>query len=152
MLPGSIFVNIHVTLVEVIGLYTWWKLSKIEAFCTVSDVTCCIKCRQNAAVASYRRAAGVWDHVRVSLAPLDVSRHPQSSPRSTSKSNKTGLQYDMTQRAFNKKLSYRRGTARCVVSVEILPVATQQCRNYLYDKSWTEYQLSIIDPCDNIVL
>ena len=27
------------------------------------------------------------------------------------------------------KLSYRRGTARCVVSVEILPTATQQCRN-----------------------
>jgi len=36
-----------------------------------------------------------------------------------------------------KKLSYRRGTARCVVSVEILPIATQQCRNYMYDKSWT---------------
>ena len=36
----------------------------------------------------------------------------------------------------NKKLSYRRGTARCVVSIEILPFATQQCRNYLYDKSW----------------
>ena len=35
----------------------------------------------------------------------------------------------------DKKLSYRRGTARCVVSVEILPIATQQCRNYLYDKS-----------------
>jgi len=35
----------------------------------------------------------------------------------------------------NKKLSYRRGTARCVVLIEILPVATQQCRNYLYDKS-----------------
>ena len=35
----------------------------------------------------------------------------------------------------NKKLSYRRGTARCVVSIEILPTATQQCRNYLYDKS-----------------
>ena len=35
----------------------------------------------------------------------------------------------------NKKLSYRRETARCVVSVEILPNATQQCRNYLYDKS-----------------
>ena len=30
----------------------------------------------------------------------------------------------------NKKLSYRRWTARCVVSVEILPIATQQCRNY----------------------
>ena len=37
---------------------------------------------------------------------------------------------------FYKKLSYRRGTARCVVSIEILPIATQQCRNYLYDKSW----------------
>ena len=36
---------------------------------------------------------------------------------------------------INKKLSYRRGTARCVVSIEILPIATQQCRNYLYDKS-----------------
>ena len=36
---------------------------------------------------------------------------------------------------INKKLSYRRGTARCVVSIEILPVATQQCRNYLYHKS-----------------
>ena len=34
-----------------------------------------------------------------------------------------------------KTLSYRRGTARCVVSVEILSIATQQCRNYLYDKS-----------------
>ena len=35
----------------------------------------------------------------------------------------------------NKKLSYRRGTARCVVSIEILPIATQQCRNYLYNNS-----------------
>ena len=35
----------------------------------------------------------------------------------------------------HKKLSYRRVTARCVLSVVILPVATQQCRNYLYDKS-----------------
>ena len=35
----------------------------------------------------------------------------------------------------NKRLSYRRGTARFVVSVEILSVATQQLRNYLYDKS-----------------
>ena len=32
---------------------------------------------------------------------------------------------------MNKKLSYRRRTARCVVSVDILPIATQQCRNYL---------------------
>jgi len=37
---------------------------------------------------------------------------------------------------LHKKLSYRRGTARRVVSIEILPVATQQCRNYLYDNSW----------------
>jgi len=36
---------------------------------------------------------------------------------------------------YYKKLSYRRGTARCVMSIEILPIATQQCRNYLYDKS-----------------
>jgi len=36
----------------------------------------------------------------------------------------------------NKKLSYRRWTARCVVSIEMLPIVTQQCRNYLYDKSW----------------
>ena len=35
-----------------------------------------------------------------------------------------------------KELSYRRGTARCVVSIEILPIAMQQCRYYLYDKSW----------------
>ena len=35
----------------------------------------------------------------------------------------------------NKKFSYRRGIARCVVSIEIVPIATQQCRNYLYNKS-----------------
>jgi len=35
----------------------------------------------------------------------------------------------------NKKLSYRRGSVQCVVSVEILPIAMQQCRNYSYDKS-----------------
>ena len=37
-----------------------------------------------------------------------------------------------------KKLSYRRGTARCVVSVEMLPIATQQCRNY----STTSHELA----------
>jgi len=36
---------------------------------------------------------------------------------------------------YDKKLSYRRGPARCVMSVEILPVATQQRRNYLNDMS-----------------
>jgi len=46
---------------------------------------------------------------------------------------------------INKKLCYRRGTARCVVSIKILPVATQQCRNYLYDKSWPNrwYELKL---------
>jgi len=34
------------------------------------------------------------------------------------------------------KLRYRRVTDGRVVSVEILPIATQQCRNYLYEKSW----------------
>jgi len=29
----------------------------------------------------------------------------------------------------NKKLSYRGGEVQCVVSVEISPTATQQCRN-----------------------
>ena len=38
-------------------------------------------------------------------------------------------------RPVNKKLSYRRVTARCVLSVVILPITTQQCRNYLNDKS-----------------
>jgi len=40
----------------------------------------------------------------------------------------------------NKKLSYHQGTVRCIMSVEILPIATQQCRNYVYNKSWTKYQ------------
>ena len=34
-----------------------------------------------------------------------------------------------------KELPVVNSAARCVVSVEILPIATQQCRNYLYDKS-----------------
>ena len=41
----------------------------------------------------------------------------------------------------NKKLGYRRVTARCVVSVEILPITTQHCKNYLYHKSWTNPKL-----------
>jgi len=32
-----------------------------------------------------------------------------------------------TEPRSNKELSYRRGTARCVVSVEILTFATHQC-------------------------
>ena len=37
------------------------------------------------------------------------------------------IRYVKCTYCYNKKLSYRRGTARCVVSVEILPIATQQC-------------------------
>jgi len=33
------------------------------------------------------------------------------------------------------QLSPRDRAMRRVVSIEILPIATQQCRNYLYDKS-----------------
>ena len=55
-----------------------------------------------------------------------TSQQPQSS---------ACLQVD-ARHSDNKKLSYRQGTARCVLSVVILPVATQQCRNYLYNKSW----------------
>ena len=40
----------------------------------------------------------------------------------------------MMKTKINKKLSYRRVTARRVLSVVILPITTQQCRNYLYDK------------------
>ena len=40
---------------------------------------------------------------------------------------------------YNKKLRYRRVTTRCILSVVILPIATQQCRNYLYDKSWPNW-------------
>ena len=50
-------------------------------------------------------------------------------------SNETDCNLRILRAYVNKKLSYRRGTARCVVSIEILPIATQQSRNYLYDKS-----------------
>ena len=56
-------------------------------------------------------------HLTVITATITLNSNPHSNPKP------------------NKKLSYRRGTARCVVSVEILPTATQQCRNYLYDNN-----------------
>ena len=43
----------------------------------------------------------------------------------------------------NKKCSYHLGTTQCVVSVEILPTDTQHCRNYLYDKSWTNQSYEV---------
>jgi len=44
-----------------------------------------------------------------------------------------------------KKLSYRRVTAWCVLSVVILPIAMQQCRNYLYDRSWPNWWYEVGD-------
>ena len=43
----------------------------------------------------------------------------------------------------NKKCSYHLGTTQCVVSVEILPTDMQHCRNYLYDKSWTNQSYEV---------
>ena len=36
----------------------------------------------------------------------------------------------------HKKLRYRRLTVRCVLSVVIVSITMQQCRNYLYNTSW----------------
>ena len=61
-----------------------------------------------------------------------------SPPESSSKQALVSAlvcEYQRLLSVKNEKLSYRRGTARCVVSVEILPIAAQQCRNCLYDKS-----------------
>ena len=52
---------------------------------------------------------------------------------------------------LKKKLSYRRGTARCVVSVEIWPIATQQCKNYLFDKSRTMRSYEVVRFCGHNV-
>jgi len=57
---------------------------------------------------------------------------PSSRDQAHHTDTSTTLQLRLT--TFHEKLSYRRGTARCVVSVEIVSVAVQQCRNYLYDK------------------
>ena len=63
------------------------------------------------------------------------------------------------QSKTSKKLSYRPVTARCVLSVVILPITTQQCRNYLYDKSWPnrryevgvkKFEVSSVSRCRKI--
>jgi len=43
-------------------------------------------------------------------------------------------QCQSAERKLYKKLSYHRVTARCVLSVVILPITMQQCRKYLYNK------------------
>jgi len=55
----------------------------------------------------------------------------------TTTRNRRGMRMRKSNEQINnyKKLSYHLVTARCVLSVVILPIATQLCRNYLYDKS-----------------
>ena len=65
----------------------------------------------------------VQEQIRQVLAKIWALKAGLISPSSQVTSNKY------------KKLSYRRVTARCVLSVVVLPITTQQCRNYLYDKS-----------------
>jgi len=76
----------------------------------------------------------------LSLKQTDLRRptgshiHPNSGIVSKKWREIDTLLLHTTNRKY-KNLSYRRVTARCVLSVVILPIAAQQCRNYLYDKS-----------------
>jgi len=63
------------------------------------------------------------------------SRIPTSYRRTDRQTHGHGLYHGCIASRGNKKFSYRRGTARCILSDEVLLIATQQCRNYLYDKS-----------------
>ena len=75
----------------------------------------------------WQKVKVIWEKAASTCAHY-VTRQPMRLPMTYTNVRTTSVY---------KKLSYRRGTARCVVSVEILPTATHQCRNYLYDKSWT---------------
>ena len=79
--------------------------------------------------------AGDWIYNGCTIQPIS-NLHP-AVKRITWSMHHEGLSMWRSEKASSAR--YRRGTARCVVSVEILPIATQQCINYLYDKSWTKY-------------
>ena len=81
--------------------------------------------------------------VRESVAPEHAFTQPTSKQRSSGTpeqrrrpdERRTGVVNDAVDEKVataegHKKLGYHRGTARCVVSVEVLPIATQQCINY----------------------
>jgi len=53
--------------------------------------------------------------------------HLCEAPTQWTNNNSNFFLYIISMQPLNKKLSYRRGTARWVVSVEILLIATQQC-------------------------
>ena len=63
-----------------------------------------------------------------SFSPID-----KTAEKLEPKTDFPGLSQCISRKDY-KKLSYRRVTAQCVLSVVILPITTPQCRNYLYDK------------------
>ena len=67
--------------------------------------------------------------------PQILTRHPCPEPTG---SGKLTYHQQGLNKWKNKKLSYRWMTAPCVLSVVISPITMQQCRNYLYDKSWPD--------------
>jgi len=67
--------------------------------------------------------------------PMPTTASPPESSSKQALVSALVCEYQCLLSVKNEKLSYRRGTARCVVSVEILPIAAQQRRNCLYDKS-----------------
>ena len=62
--------------------------------------------------------------MRVVVVVVCSSSSSSSSNTTTNKTATVGIPI----LNINKKLSHRRGTARCIVSVEILPTATPQSR------------------------
>ena len=133
---------------------TWWRTSSGINVISVAGRTWIGRSSQSGHVqfASYKEMADLLQQDKGQLLAVDfLDRIAIRSRRCgqfllSSRGSSVCLSVCLFVGHDNKKLSYRRGTARCVVSVEILPVATQQCRNDLYDKSWTKYQLSLIWP------
>ena len=65
----------------------------------------------------------------ISPSQLPAPRYDIYPPRTSCPPPLKNILVDMSpsRLGLNMKLIYRRGTARCVVTVEILPIATQQC-------------------------
>ena len=88
---------------------------------------------------SVRSASSRFHSAIIKTPPIRFSQAGGQSPfggsSPTTLNSRWRQRLAATEDAVNKKLSYRRGTARCVVPVEILPTVAQQCRNYWYDKS-----------------
>jgi len=83
-------------------------------------------------------AAAILEITETAKSPRQFDR----SLRNLLQRGKMGLPTAATVKKLNFQKSkiadgrdFRRVTARCVLSVVILPIATQQRRNYLYDKS-----------------